>query len=725
MVFGTSLRLEKQSTPLTALSLIFNYFNPRSLEYACPMLPRHKRIQCLGILVLCAALSGAARAGEAVGTAQVPTLKFDALGKGSAQIDGPWQFQLGDDPTWASPIIDDSHWEQLTTDQPWGAQGHYAVEGFGWYRRHIALTPAPDASPDFAMLIPGVDDAYEIYWNGELVGHNGKMPPNPDWYPSQPPQTYGLGPIRSGVLAIRVWKSPLASEDPGELGGFEAVPEIGSPQAIAARKAAIDFQWLRSRQFTFGLTSLYALVGLFSLLAWLRDRKQWLLFCMAGYSLTPILGQILTGFRIPWSAGIAGGVLEPVLMIQDISLWYLLLWILKLNDDRALVRLTRWISLTFAVTFFLDGVVGMVWGQFPAHFLQITDAILTALFTPLEIYPLILVIAAIWKRNRLDSARWIVAICAFLTEMSFVIRNAALQGIRYTHWTMGNKLTAPLFTLNGNSITPRNVGDTLLLLSIVYAVYRYSIENRRQQAALEQEFKNAREVQQILVPEALPSLPGFAVTSAYRPAQEVGGDFFQIIPLDNGSTLVILGDVSGKGLKAAMAVSLIVGAARMVADYTSSPAEILAGLNRRLHGRLQGGFATAIALRLDRDGTCAISSAGHPAPFFNQHEMILPGALPLGIEPNADYEETTLNLRVGDHFALYTDGLLEARSQTGELYSFERLETLFATNPNAAQATQAAVNFGQDDDITVLTLTRLATAEESSASHSAPTLVPV
>jgi len=133
------------------------------------------------------------------------------------------------------------------------------------------------------------------------------------------------------------------------------------------------------------------------------------------------------------------------------------------------------------------------------------------------------------------------------------------------------------------------------------------------------------------VPEALPSMPGFTLTSAYRPAQEVGGDFFQIIPLEGGSTLVILGDVSGKGLKAAMAVSLIVGAARTVAEFSTSPAEILAGLNRRLYGRLQGGFATCVAMRLDADGSCTIASAGHPSPFLNNAELNLPGALPLGL----------------------------------------------------------------------------------------------
>jgi serine phosphatase RsbU (regulator of sigma subunit) len=75
---------------------------------------------------------------------------------------------------------------------------------------------------------------------------------------------------------------------------------------------------------------------------------------------------------------------------------------------------------------------------------------------------------------------------------------------------------------------------------------------------------------------------------------------------------------------------------------------------------------------------------------------------------------------VGDHFALYTDGLLEARNQAGELYSFARLETLFATRPSAAQATQAAVKFGQDDDITVLTLTRLAQGEEAFVRQLVP-----
>jgi phosphoserine phosphatase RsbU/P len=688
------------------------------------MLPCKPLSSCLlvfGLLAFASDLSLAQQV-TAAAAGPVPTLVLEDIGKGAAPLDGPWQFHLGDDTAWAAPDADDSHWERLTADKTWGAQGHYSYTGYAWYRRHISLTPAPGGTQDFALMLPAVDDAYELYWNGKLIGKNGKLPPQPVWIFAQPPQTYGLGAVRSGVLAVRVWKSPLSSEDPGTLGGFEGVPVVGSPEAIAARKAAIDFRWLRSRQFTFALDSLYALVALLSMLSWLRDRKQWLLFWMALYSTAPLIGQILTGLRIPWSYAVASGVLQPVLALQDISLWFLLLWLLDLQDDHSIARFTRTIAFVFGTVFTLDGLVGIVWGIGWDRPLQLIDAILTAIFTPLECMPIVLVTAAVLKHRKLDSSRWFMAICAFLTEMVFILRNAASQGNRFTHWTLGDRINAPLFTLNGNSITLRNLADTLLLISIVYAVFRFSIEERRRQNALEQEFKNARELQQVLVPETLPSLPGFAVTSAYRPAKQVGGDFFQIIPVEGGSTLIILGDVSGKGLKAAMAVSLIVGAARMVADFTDSPAEVLAALNRRLYGRLQDGFATCVAMRIDPGGHCTIASAGHPAPFLNTQEMNLPGALPLGVQPSVTYEETTIRFRVGDHFALYTDGLLEARNPAGELYSFARLQDLFATNPNAAQATEAAVNFGQDDDITVLTLTRLATGVESTTKLIVPSL---
>lgn len=646
----------------------------------------------------------------------------EGLGRDAVPLEGAWAFHTGDDPAWASPSLDDSQWQRITADDTWGAQGFYAYTGNAWYRYHLTIDPTTGTPKDLALLIPQIDDSYELYWNGQLIGKNGKLPPDATWYISQPPQTFGLGHIESGVLAIRVWKSLLASNDAGTLGGFEGMPYLGGPDAIAKRKTQIDYRWLRSQQFTFGLNSLYAMVALLSLLGWFRDRKQWVLLCMAGYALMPIAGQILSSMRIPLSYPVALGMLQPVLMLQDICLWTLVILLLQLEDSKRIVHLARLWIFAFVIAFGLDGIITIWWAAPWGPQMQLADAVLTCLFTPLETFPIVLVIAALVQRKRLDPARWAVAAAAFITEMIFVVRNGATQFVRFTHWTLGDRLAAPLFTVNGNPIGSRQLANILLLVSIVYAVYRFSIENRKQQVALEQEFKNAAELQQVLIPETLPVVPGFTVTSAYRPAKQVGGDFFQIIPVGGGSTLVILGDVSGKGLRAAMAVSLIVGAVRALADDYPSPADLLTQLNRSLFGRLQGGFATCLILLLKPDSTCTVASAGHPAPYLNKEEIAIPGALPLGISPDTVYVERALTTRPGDHFSLYTDGLLEARNRSGELYGFARLDHLFSSPTNAATATEAAVNFGQDDDITVLTLTRLTAGEESVAVHLAPSL---
>jgi hypothetical protein len=410
-----------------------------------------------------------------------------------------------------------------------------------------------------------------------------------------------------------------------------------------------------------------------------------------------------------------------VLSTGDVGLWLLLLWLLKLNENPRLARVTRILAVVAFVVASLDGLTSALNFDSPrtAYLGQLADTIFTAITSTVEMFPFVLVAFAF--RKRLDLARWLVAIVAFLTAMLQTLRITLTQGSRYTHWTISQKISTPLFVLNGNPFTLQTILDTLLLCAIIYAVYSYTREAWRKQKAVQDELRSAQELQQVLIPEKLPELPGYAVTSAYRPAQEVGGDFFQVIPGD-GSTLVVLGDVSGKGLRAAMTVSLIVGTLRTLAEFNNDPAEVLAGLNRRLHGRLHGGFATCVILRLDTNGTCVMANAGHPAPWVNDHEIELPGALPLGLLATSKYDEVTLQLAVGDHLLVYTDGLLEARTASGEIFSFERLRELVATKPNAEQATLVAQNFGQDDDITVLTLTRLAAGEESTTQLTAPSL---
>jgi serine phosphatase RsbU (regulator of sigma subunit) len=166
----------------------------------------------------------------------------------------------------------------------------------------------------------------------------------------------------------------------------------------------------------------------------------------------------------------------------------------------------------------------------------------------------------------------------------------------------------------------------------------------------------------------------------------------------------VVGDVSGKGLHAAMTVALIVGAIRSTVEVTTEPAQILSALNRRLHGRLRNGFATCLMMRLNGDGTCVMANAGHLPPYVNGREIPLPGAVPLGLLSEAEYEAVNLRLAPGDCLAVYTDGLLEARNADGELFGFSRISELLARAHDARQIADAAQAFGQDDDITVLTL---------------------
>ena len=316
-------------------------------------------------------------------------------------------------------------------------------------------------------------------------------------------------------------------------------------------------------------------------------------------------------------------------------------------------------------------------------------------------------------KRKLNPEVKLAAVVCFFHYLSGILRIETFQGIRFTHWKIGPWFDLTGIQLAGTRINTREIFDTLLLLALTHALVRYSVRDHQKQIQTENEMKSAREVQRIMIPETIPQVPGYAIQGAYYPAQEVGGDFFQIISLDNGVTLVIVGDVSGKGLKAAMNVALIIGTVRTLAEFESEPRVILAGLNRRLVGRLQGGFTTALLLKLDRFGDCTLANAGHLPPFLNANEFTLSQSLPLGIVEEAEFEDQELTLRKGDCLTLYTDGVPEARCKSGELYGFERTRALLSKSFSAESVAQAARAFGQEDDITVLTIHTIADNEYS------------
>jgi len=232
----------------------------------------------------------------------------------------------------------------------------------------------------------------------------------------------------------------------------------------------------------------------------------------------------------------------------------------------------------------------------------------------------------------------------------------------------------------------------VMLIAMTFRLRRIQDRNRE----VEQEIAAARSIQQILIPDHLPSVPGLLIESAYLPAQEVGGDFFQILPIPNPanpekpSAFIVLGDVSGKGLKAAMTVSLIVGTLRTYAEFYSSPAELLAGVNRRLHGR-GDGFATCLALMVTPSGRVTVANAAHPNPYLNGKEIPTDPNLPLGVTLDVVYSELTLQLEANQSFTLVTDGVVEATSATTrELFGFDRIQAISAQPASPKQPAHSA-----------------------------------
>ena len=293
-------------------------------------------------------------------------------------------------------------------------------------------------------------------------------------------------------------------------------------------------------------------------------------------------------------------------------------------------------------------------------------------------------------------------------------------------------MSVPIERLEELIFTPRigpftlylgNLGGCFFVLSLAVIIVLRSTRMSRQQAFIESEMAAAREVQQIILPEPIERVPGFSIESAYAPAQEVGGDFFQIIPAPEGSLLVVIGDVAGKGLPAAMLVSVLVGAIRGVAEYTSEPAELLANLNQRLVGRVSGAFSTAIAARIFPDGTMVLANAGHLAPYLDGHEVPVPGALPLGAMAGTHYETVRAQLPRGSRLTFYSDGVVEATNPKGELLGFDRSQ-LLSLEP-VSQIVDAAQKFGQNDDITVIAITRdAAAARDAAQAQRIPVVAP-
>jgi serine phosphatase RsbU (regulator of sigma subunit)/pSer/pThr/pTyr-binding forkhead associated (FHA) protein len=242
------------------------------------------------------------------------------------------------------------------------------------------------------------------------------------------------------------------------------------------------------------------------------------------------------------------------------------------------------------------------------------------------------------------------------------------------------------------------------------------IEQERERQRLEQELSIAREIQQALVPQGLHDYPHFSITGMHRPCYEVGGDYFDVCPLSDGRIAVLIADVAGKGLGAALLTTMLQGALSGM-TLGVDPVKVFDHLNRFLCDRAAvGRYATMFFGLLEADGTLEFVRAGHPSPLLlrrgNVSELYSTGSFPIGLVEDASFTSTRIQLEPEDTLLLYTDGVTEAENRERELFQEGRLKEAFSQHRDSSlknlqdEILRAVEKFtegaSQSDDVTLL-----------------------
>jgi Stage II sporulation protein E (SpoIIE) len=663
-------------------------------------------VACIAGVFVQTASATTRQQGLAIATAanQVAPVQF----ADSAQTLTQWKFRPGDDPAYAQPGYDDSGWHPVSIDvQPnthdpyyssdsyipgWTARGFPNLSGFAWYRTRVTVEGLD--SELWVEMPPDVDDGYELYANGQLVGSMGRFRPDRATVFYSRPLAFRLpspDPKGSILIALRFYMAPDSPLWNFDAGGLHAPPVIGLRESISLLQEKAHDTILHTVLAYLPLCLLALLAGIVSLWIYAMDRsEQAYLWLTLAFILEAALS--LSTFLAEWTYWITSSaevLITDVLASVLIPALWLLFWTcwLRLRALRLLAGAT-WTLVALELCCFAclrNPIMGSLISVRWMHDLWLLSTILRFGFSVL----LIAVTVAGIRQNRTEA---LIALPAFLL-LALTIFSSDLEvlGIPVSYFPLGIRV---------------GIGDISLFVLIVVVlglVVRRFLQSRVRQQEMTNDLEQAKEVQLLLVPEQLPQAPGYRVRGTYLPASQVGGDFYQVLPLKDGGLIAVLGDVSGKGLRAAMVVSMVVGAMRALVKQTSEPAEILARLNRELVGNLKGGFVTCVCARIRMEGGVTIANAGHLPPWINGSEIGFPGTLPLGMLADATYQSLCFDLAEGSALTFMSDGVVEARREKdAALFGFDRLAALMTNRATLDEIASAAQLFGQEDDISLL-----------------------
>lgn len=623
-----------------------------------------------------------------------------------ASLDGLWRFHPGDSPAdrrsnaplWAAPGFDDSAWPLLKSAQSWSTQGYEGLSGYAWYRFTVEV---PAGQRPVSLLLSPIVTSFVVYVDGKLIGGSGEMPP-PEVIPSTR-MSYHLFPLtltgsnsaRTVHVAIRVWHSAVWASYVGGgpyLGGHLA----GDPMLLSVeqqhRQTTRNIRYIDA--YSYSITAGLVGFAIFCLFLIRHAEREYLWFSLillaqAADNALTVGQEIYTVLPVPLF-DLLDGVCAAVTIAAALCFF-----------SRILKVRAGWINSPCLALVALSPLAGVSYwpGWFSA---SAAGAIQLVCLLPAVVWILSVLVDRTMRGN-LDARLLLVPT---MLDFGFYLADNLAIVLNQAGWTSVPRvleipLPLPPFTMHTGIL----LHLLFLLAMMVFLILRFT-RARRHEAWLAGEFEAARQIQQVLLPDKLDQCPGFTVECIYQPADQVGGDFFQQIADGQGGMLLVVGDVSGKGLPAAMLVSVLVGVIRAEAAHGTEPAAMLRSLNDRLMGRSNSGFTTCLAAHISADGQLRLANAGHLPPYLNGEEIDVPGSLPLGILAGQRYETASFRMSPGDRLTFVSDGVVEAQAQSkstpGELFGFDRTRDL--SRQPAARIAEAARAFGQLDDITVVTV---------------------
>jgi len=603
---------------------------------------------------------------------------------GLIEINDSWAAHEGDNMAWAAPGFDDRSWQTVDLEDMGIAQ-----PGWQWFRKHV--TVGPDY-PKVRLLLQGGEGTYELYVNGERIEGAAILP---SLAVNRPVERVFTLENDNGdfeiALRTRATTGYVAYGFP-----LFIYATLGQRTVIEYEREALksDRMYSIAPPVAINLLLVLAALGALALFASQRTQREYLFLAIFLF-----LSGISNGL---WHLQQAGVVPISANFLFADPLVYLIS-IAQIEFTLSFARRRVGIGWRmYEVLLLLPAL--LVPFSWLGHFSQDTYTLVQVAFTAPTAF-LLPGFLAYWYRRGNREAGLLILPSLVPTAMGVAFDLGLLSG--YFGWKSLDVLTDPI-QIGVFHVEISDAGSIVFLVAIGVVMFFRFTRVSREQARSAAELGAAREIQQRLVPAALPELAGYQLEAAYLPAQEVGGDFYQVLEQPDGFSLIVVGDVSGKGLKAAMTGALAIGALRTLAAENLSPGALMERLNRQMLAAQDSGFITCLCLRVSREGVVTMANAGHLSPYRSGIEIELDSGLPLGLAADVVYGETVIKLEAGDRLTLLSDGVVEAMNPQHELFGFERTREI--STQSAHEIAAAAQAFGQEDDITVLTVQRVVTA---------------